>query len=72
MRHMRSAGSIECHHCRRRADVADARLVEVGSWLFLDCPVCRCQSDVTMQVGPSARPVTLLQPHRPLATARVS
>jgi hypothetical protein len=26
---------------------------EVGSWIFLNCPACRIQSDVTFTLGPA-------------------
>jgi len=53
---MLNSAFVQCHWCPAVVDVRQAAVVEVGSWLFLDCPSCRCQSDVTTQFGPSEQP----------------
>jgi len=37
--------TVTCRWCGFEA--ATTQTVEVGSWLFLSCPSCRKQSDVT-------------------------
>jgi len=32
--------------------MSDEHRREVGSWVFLNCPACRRQSDVTFVLGP--------------------
>jgi hypothetical protein len=41
---------LTCDGCQQQIDPATATVREVASWLFLDCPSCRRQSDVTFRV----------------------
>jgi hypothetical protein len=41
---------LTCDGCKQQIDPATATVREVASWLFLDCPECRRQSDVTFRV----------------------
>jgi len=44
---------IHCEFCEEVVDASGA-IREVGSWLILDCPSCRRQSDVTFKLGARA------------------
>jgi len=42
-----------CEFCQENVEASSA-IREVGSWLILDCPRCRFQSDVTFKLGARA------------------
>jgi hypothetical protein len=41
---------LTCDACGEQIETCEATVREVASWLFLDCHLCRRQSDVTFRL----------------------
>jgi len=43
--------TVVCPACGVESAMSEEHRLEVGSWVFLNCPTCRRQSDVTFVLG---------------------